>query len=188
MVDTGAIYTGATLIVLVYSLYASYLFSWKFNAGPLMYWFIFVCSFLLLRLAVSPVIDLWARGQSTIQTVATAEDPQMNADTCSALFTDPSTGDLMDAMTGYKSEPSSGRTCPAGFVPMPSATNPGQTTDPNAAETPLPTGSSFFHYCTAAPAAPSRVSVRSFAPTSQAQVQAKQTTPSDNRFTFYSEY
>lgn len=188
MANTGAIYTGATLIVLVYSLYASYLLSWKFDAGPVLYFFIFVCFFVLLRLAVSPLVDLWARGQSTIQTVtATAEDPQIDPDTCSALFTDPSTGDLMDAMTGYKSEPPIGHTCPNGFVPMPSATNPAQaSTDPSAAETPLPTGSSFFHYCTAAPAAPSRVSVRSFTPTSQAK--DKRSTPSNNRYTFYSEY
>lgn len=172
MANTGAINTGATLIVLIYSLYASYLLSWKFDAGPVLYFSIFVCAFLLLRTAVSPLIDMWSKLPSA-QITADTEDPTMNADTCSALFMDPSKGNLMDAMTGYVKEPPSRGVCPIGFVPTP-ATN----TDRPDPKLDIPAGSSFFHYCV--PVKPSNPRAESSTPTSQAA--------SNNRYMIYSEY
>ena len=183
MANTGVIYTCATLVVLLYSLYASYLLSWKLDAGPVLYFVIFVCSFLLLRLAVSPLIELWSRVPLTDQEVATKE-PQMNANTCSALFTDPSTGDLMDAMTGYIDEPPSHFTCPAGLATPPTTVTPGQPiSQTTPAESTLPSDSSFFHYCV--PVKPSRP-LGSSTRASQAATQRK--TSPKNRYSFYSEY
>ncbi len=182
MVSTGAIYTCATFIVLVYSLYVSYLLSYKFNAGPIMYFVIFLSSFVLLRLALSPLINLWSQVPLTPQDEVVVGDPKMDENTCTALFTNPSNGDVMDAMTGYVKEPPTHLSCPVGFVPLPAGLT--GNSPPLPSETNLPNGSSFFHYCS--PIESSKQPVRP--PPAKTKKANQQTTVSKNRFSFYEEY
>lgn len=144
MVSAGAVSTGATLAVLIYSLYVANLLAWKFNAGPVLYFVIFVISFLMLRLTVSPLVSIWANHESAIENPSSVPESTPSQDTCAALF-QVSNGDLMDDMTGYSKEKLPSQTCP--ITPPTNATGP--TTQPpyGQMEPGLPPGSSFFHFC-----------------------------------------
>lgn len=187
MISAGTVATSTTIVVLLYSLYVANLLKWKLDAGPMLYFVVFATSFVILRLAVSPLVSMWANQESSPAIPPDVDESQPSPETCSALFQGFS-GNLIDDMTGYSKEKP--HLCPSAPPAGAASPNPSENhTPPWEIQPGLPPGSSFFHFCSPGdqlkPAGQSQLLPRSSPAPTSTKADTKQCSKSRNRYSFY---